>query len=485
LAIVQSLGLATLILTLTTSLVMPRTAFANGFGLYGAGARGAAMGGALSATADDFTAVYYNLAAMVLQESNVGIGFVFGFDDVAIRLKQRPAGFDTPNQGPNSLRLPTDVLLRPRSDTTDIPTTYGLIIGALGSFGINNLRFGVIASIPLSAGVGSQRTFFPDEREQFFSNRLNFTLLGERTQTLVTQVGLAYQIADWVAIGAGLSFMPSNQTLAQVYVDNPTDQSDVDLVLNNDQSGLISPMVGLLLMPLPKWRISAVYRGEIFFDLSGTNEIQVRGFQEDDDFPTFQNYNTAVNYLPHEFVFGSAYVSETWVVGVDVQWQLWNQFRDQQANQDTGLRSTIGTRIGVEYNIPKGFRYRTGAGFELTPVPEQTGRTSYVDNDRLFFTVGMGHPFKAFGNVFEISWYLQYHYLIPRDTNKKVASSYPSCDSEQRDTICNELADDLTDPETGEQVPEYQGLQTNNPGFPGFQSFGQLIAFGLDLRWNF
>jgi hypothetical protein len=51
--------------------------------------------------------------------------------------------------------------------------------------------------------------------------------------------------------------------------------------------------------------------------------------------------------------------------------------------------------------------------------------------------------------------------------------------------LCDELADDTKDPSTGLATAAAQGLQTGNPGFPGWTSQGTLLSLGLDLKWAF
>ncbi|MEY3014039.1 MAG: hypothetical protein RIT45_2774, partial [Pseudomonadota bacterium] len=76
------------------------------------------------------------------------------------------------------------------------------------------------------------------------------------------------------------------------------------------------------------------------------------------------------------------------------------------------------------------------------------------------------------------------HYLLPRDIDKDQLDTYPAC-APGVATLCDEIADDTPNPNTGKPEPAFAGLQTGNPGFPGWQSYGTLLAFGLDLRWRF
>jgi long-chain fatty acid transport protein len=461
----------------------PEAACANPFDLFGAGSRASAMGGAMSTLSVDATSVYYNLAAMAYQDSNLAVGFVTGFDRLNIRLKDRPEGYDLPDLGPNSGAIPTAYRLRTRGDTDDIIDTYGIYMGAVGSFGLKFLRMGLLVYLPVSR-VGLQQTHYPDEREQYFGNQLDFELLGSRQQQQVIMLGLAYQLTSWLSFGAGLSFLPSNDSLTKIYLDNPTDQSNIELTLDNNQAGRVAALVGLLFSPMKEMRLSLVYRGENYFSFSTINEIQIRGFQGDDTtFPVEQNLKAAVNYTPHQFVAGAAYVNDGLSVGLDFEYALWSQYLNHQSLRETGFHDAVTVRLGSEYIYSPTLKFRAGFGFVQTPVPEQTGRTNYVDNHRVMFSVGLGHPFTLFDLPFELSWYVQMHQLIARDTNKK-AETAASCTPNET-LLCDELPDDTRDPATDQTIPAYRGLQTGNPGFPGFQSYGQLISAGFDLRWTF
>jgi hypothetical protein len=84
------------------------------------------------------------------------------------------------------------------------------------------------------------------------------------------------------------------------------------------------------------------------------------------------------------------------------------------------LRSSDGTRAFLD------------AMFVPTLVPLQTGRNNYVDNDRISTAAGFDYDFKAFDS-------------------------------------------------RGRPIPSAAGLQTNNPGWPGFASSGMLFGGGVNL----
>ena len=60
---------------------------------------------------------------------------------------------------------------------------------------------------------------------------------------------------------------------------------------------------------------------------------------------------------------------------------------------------------------------------------------------------------------------------IPRfnrpPSSKKLNTTYELCQSDTQ-SLCDEVDDNLINPSTQMPYPEAQGLQTGNPGFPGY-----------------
>jgi len=472
-----------LLCVVTAGLSWTATAAANPFDVFGAGTRSSAMGGAMTAASDDWSAIHHNLGAMAFQGSNMGFGLSMSIDNAQIRLKPRPSGFDLPDLGSNSPTIPSSFRLRDRADNSDMLDLYGFYFGIVGDFGIEDLRVGALIFTPINR-LGIQQTHYVDEREQYFSNQLHFELLGARLARQVIMLGASYRLADWLGLGVGISFLPAVEGVNRVFLNNPTDQSSLDITLENDQIGRVAPVAGIDLRPTENLSLGLAYRGELFFSFDGANEIQIRGFQDGEEFPIIQEITSVQNYTPHQVTFGMSYqVPEDFTVSVDVVYAMWSGYLDHQGQRAESFDDTFSFRLGGEFALSPSLNFRGGLGFESSPVQEQTGRTNFVDNDRLVFSVGAGHPLDWMDGKVELSWYMQLHHLLPRDTNKDPTTA-ASCEPGVT-VLCDELPDDLNDPLTGVPLPEQQGLQTGNPGFPGFQSFGQVLSVGLDLRWKF
>ena len=122
-----------------------------------------------------------------------------------------------------------------------------------------------------------------------------------------------------------------------------------------------------------------------------------------------------------------------------------------------------------------GLRYRTESTQALldftvvpSPVPEQTGQSNYVDNTRVGVAVGAQWNMK-FGELTVVPGFqLQGQQLLSRYHEKK--------DELIRDEFPDGSVDELREP-----IPQSEGLQTNNPGWPGFSSEGWIFAGAISV----
>ena len=458
------------------------TASANPFDVYGLGSRSSALGNAGAAVADDYTATYYNPSGLAFAKSEVQIGVLVTSDVVNIRLKDRPDGYDLPDVGNKSPAIPSKYRLTPRGNTTDIPNTYNLQMGGVLAPGMDQLRLGFVVGLPLNS-LGAQTSRFADEREQYFSNRLDFELLGQRQQAISVQLGAAYRVTNWLAVGVGTSMQPSNGTTAGVYLADPTKQDKIDMVVHNDQKWNFALNAGLTVLPTENLKLALAWRAENYFDFTVQNDLQIKGFQgSPSGFPTIQATRVVVNYSPHQVTAGASYKWNGMLATADVIRSFWNRYLDTTA-APAGFVDTWSVRVGGQMQATEDSQLFAGLRYEQSPVPEQTGRTNYVDNDRVGVSAGARHQFKMGEKPFEVGWFISVQRLLARDTNK-AGGPYEACAPGVK-TVCDEVPDSTKDPVTGKVMPQAQGLQTGNPGWPGFQSWGTILAAGVDVKVPF
>lgn len=121
--------------------------------------------------------------------------------------------------------------------------------------------------------------------------------------------------------------------------------------------------------------------------------------------------------------------------------------------------------------MPKGLSTTIGTTYRPTPVPEQVGRTSFVDASIVGASLGERYQFKVFDRTFVLAVTTQLLHMLPRTTYKDPArtlDAYP---------------DDARTLRGGDAIPEARGLQTNSPGFPGYRAEGWLLSTSIALAY--
>lgn len=453
-------------------------ATANPFDVHGPGGRSTAMGGAQVASPDGATAVYDNVAGLAHTETGFQVGTFSTAGEAPILLKDRPDGYDVPDLD-GSEALPSSQTRRQRTDTDSPDRLTGITGGAITDFGGTDTRGGLLVMLP-TGGLIARQTRFADERERAFSNQLEHEIIGSRLHRPVIELGVGRSITDRIAVGVGGTYLPATAVSTESFVRDPSDQSDVDLnaeVRTSNQWGLLTGVTADLVGDLTA---GLVFRQGVAFRMEGTNDVQVRGMPTDRE-DSRQNLDWVPVSTPSSLRAGLAFQTGDVEWTVDGRYTFWSSYVDTQA-ADAGFDDTLQGRLGAEWDYSRTTRLRGGLGYVPTPVPDQTGRTNYVDNSRLVASVGAGHELTIRDRPFEASWHIRFQHLLTRDTDKDQREDYPDCTPGET-ALCDEVPDDLEDPDTGQPYDEAQGLQTGNPGFPGFVSGGWVGSVGLEVRY--
>ena len=159
--------------------------------------------------------------------------------------------------------------------------------------------------------------------------------------------------------------------------------------------------------------------------------------------------------------------------------ELWSQYRDRQ-----NARPLPGYEWSDVLQLTGGLRYQYAARFTSfldgvyapSPVPLQTGRTNYVDNDRYAIALGATYQFPVPDTQLQVRLGLsgQLH-ILPARLQRKLD---PSSGQSSAQLVQDEWVDGAMN-SRGEVYEESVGLQTNNPGWPGFSSQGLILGGGL------
>ncbi len=454
------------------------SAEASPYDVYGASSRSAAMGGAQTTAADGAEALHYNPGRLALSEPTLSLGIMSTYGNARILLKERPDGYDVPDIGPPSRALGSDDTLNERTDTDFNRPLVGLRIGAVQPLIFEGLHAGVLVFLPLPTPIKFE-THFADERERYFSNSLNFERIGPKIHHLDLQFGLGYQVTNWLSVGVGTAYLPGIGVNTGVFLPDATDQENAEINATIDTENAFGLLAGTTISLPANLSFGLSFRDSTALRLSSDNDLQINGATNGE--PIVQQANWTPVFTPARLALGVEWAPGDWAFDADLRYTLWSGYEDSQA-QEAGFVNIFSGAVGVELDYSESTDLRIGAGFEPSPVPAQTGRTNYVDNDRLHFSIGAGHGFQWGETKIEVDWYLRFQSLLTRETEKRGLDDYPDCGPDVSE-LCDEVPDDLLDPGTGRPYPEARGLQTGNPGFPGFVSGGWTGSLGAELRY--
>jgi hypothetical protein len=445
---------------------------------------------------------YFNPAMLVEADDELLVGFALISEQMGVTLDGRPAGSDVPlvvgsrNVFSGGQALPPDVVptqwlrqgcpagqgqgqcpapgftARPRQSlgSSGKTRTY-LTLGLVKDIVKDRLTFGLYTMLPVSNFTTAQ-AFFADEREALFSNSLHPELYGDRLTAVSIVAGAAFKLLPSLSIGASVSVGLANAASSQDYVQSATDYSRLLLANGVTTTMNFAPTLGLRFTPVPWLRFGAAVHAPESFTVDTTVDATLPTGTE-----SGTTQRNVFDWMPWsasvgaevEIVRSGAYAAA--VVG-SIDYAFWSDYRDRQDvspssyGADMAFRDTASGALGMRHTY-KDMRAFVDLRYVPTPVPAQVGRSNYVDNDR--FGVGLGADVLV--RVLKLRPGLQLFAdrFIPRHQQKD-----PS-------RIVDELPDDSTLGTTGSPVPGAQGLQTNNPGYPGFSSGGWLWGGAVTL----
>ena len=452
-------------------------------------------------------AAYFNPADLATLDDSFKIGFGMTIQNKSISHKARPAGYDVTehmhyvniNDAEAGIYspLPTSELINKRG-SADYDSFDGVImLGAVKNIAKKSLEklggqlaVGVYALLPVS-GIQTQEPFFNDEREQYFSNSVQFELYGDRLKQFSAAVALAGRFGRYFRIGAGIAISTYTKTQNRVFVPNTTDPSLQLINAKMNVGASVMPYFSFVANPVAGWHLTGTFH---FPTNTGivklNNEMQVNGwdeYEENQRWLTAESSMTA-GYQPIKLSIGTYYnfdIKNDYLLTpmAGFEWSRWSTYVNRHGEKPHDKwDNTFSATAGLIMRHPER-RAAFGFNYVPSPVPAQTGRENYVDNDRFGFSLGYHEYFKITDQVkigAGISGSLQW--LLSRTEEK----------DEERDQKDGGLVDEMPDdaeyngPNGSGQRAEFEelskGLQTNNPGFPGWTSKGYLLNLGISAE---
>ena len=375
------------ILMAVALLAVSGAAFGSGFSIFEQGAKATAMGGAFAATADDPSAIFYNVAGIAQQrkmEAYVGATAI---------------NFSNEFRGDPTDPFTAGTSGQYRRHTFVPPNAYAIVpIG-------NNLTFG----IGTFAAYGLRTNWEDPWVGRFVSRDANL-------KTVSVEPAVAWQSASGVvAVGIGAEYRRSHVTLVRNNAPtgsgtNPFTGRIVDVAnvyLNSDWNSDWGYNVGILLKP-GLWRIGASYRSDMSINYKGDavfTQIPTGNPQLDAivkaGLPPNQKITTTVDY-PALTIVGVAFTGiPSWDIEADITHTTWSRFKTLDVtflttpainlHRPQNWKNSNSYRLGANHPVTPEWDVRIGGVYDRNPQPTEGVGPLLPDADREGLAFGLGY----------------------------------------------------------------------------------------------
>lgn len=383
----------------------PPAADAGNQDLYGFGARGPALGGAVIAFPRGFEAIYYNPAGIIIGGART---FSVGFQSTAFKLGVRS----------------------PRSAD---------VAGIADEDAIHGVTLGIAVRLPLLGALRDRIAlglglYVPTET--LLSARIprpyspQFSLIGDRARSVAIKFGIGLKITEWLRLGVSLRALAGLSGFIDV---GPTVTGTLGSEVEDELIAEYAAVVGAVLNPSPRWAIGIVWRMALgaSYDLPITADLAT-GTGIPLEVPRISVQGTAT-YDPQQAALhvGWQPIDEL-TVELGVTWKHWSAFPVPIENSTTAVpeqepiefTDTIVPRVGIESEMEFGrWRLAVRGGYHLEPSPvgDQPGRHTFLDGDRHIVSLGLGTGWRGEGSFrvkLDVSG--QVHFMVPRNFVKEL-----------------------------------------------------------------
>jgi long-chain fatty acid transport protein len=367
-----------------SALLASSSAFASGFALPEQGAKAVGMGGAFVATADDPSAIYYNVAGLAQQRH---AEFLFGGTAITFSNQFTGDPNDTFTSGQSG---------RYRAHTFVPPNAYFIL--PIGS----NITAGVGVMTPFGL-----RTNWADPWVGRFISR------DANVKVLSLEPAVAWQSNGGnVAIGVGAEYRRGRLALNRNNgAINPFTGRIVDVAnayLSSDWDNTWAWNAGVLLKMNNNWRFGASYRTDASIDFTGDatfTQIPTGNAQLDAvvkaGLPPNQSISTTINF-PAVLQAGIATSAiKNWDIEFDVSQTTWSRFKDLDVafsqtpavnlNRPQNWKNTMAYRIGANHGVAEHWDVRFGGVYDKNPQPTSGVGPLLPDSDREGVSFGVGY----------------------------------------------------------------------------------------------
>jgi long-chain fatty acid transport protein len=376
----------TLLCATCVVLMAPTIASGAGFALFEHGNRGMAMGGAMTAVADDPSAMFWNPAGLAFQTDD-GIQFVAG--TTFITAGSQTFEGESPFPGDGYTAEQKSQIFYPAHAYLAVPIS-------------DRVSFGLSFLTPFGLGTWWDE----DHAGRFISKRVDL-------KTFDLSPNIAFKLHDSIAFGIGADYMVSTIDLTRnIGFINPFNQQLADVgqvhLYTDDYSSDGWGWHAGLLFKMPKGiSLGVMYRSEVEVDFTGLGSFTqyATGYPEFDaliasQIPFDENLPLVTNItFPEYWSVGVAWTGETCTVSAQWGRMGWNSFQelpitfpeDPQFDEavEQNYEDADQYRLGFEWRYSEHMAFQAGALYDNTPQPTESMSPLLGDGDRTGVTLGM------------------------------------------------------------------------------------------------
>ena len=365
------------------SLLISSSAFGSGFALFEQGAKATAMGGAFAATADDPSAIFFNVAGIAQQRRMTILA-----GGTLINFQNQFTG------DPNDV-FTSGTTGKYRAHTFVPPNAYVIV-----PFG-QNMTFGIGVMAPFGLRTNWENPWIG----RFVSKDANI-------KTVSVQPSLAWQTSDGrVALGGGLEYRRAHVILARNAVGpfNPFTGRFPDVAttyLGSDWATKWGWNAGVL-FKTGTWRFGLSHRAKMDMDFDGKVTVKqiLTGIPAYDSqvaavLPPSQPVKTTINMPSFTHIGVATSAIPNWDVEFDIIHTSWSSFKNLSVNflttpaasftRPQNWKNVDSFRLGGNRRIGDDWDVRLGALYDKNPQPTEVVSPLLPDADRIGVSFGAG-----------------------------------------------------------------------------------------------
>ncbi|TGK61742.1 aromatic hydrocarbon degradation protein [Leptospira wolffii] len=159
---------------------------------------------------------------------------------------------------------------------------------------------------------------------------------------------------------------------------------------------MINPTYGLQ-FTYGKWNLGASYKRETYLTadpIPARAQTTLLGIQLDFDLALLDQYN------PRVYSFGVGFRPyQKILLNIDANKEIWSLYElsrtKQKYSEPLNFHDTMNIRMGVEYHLLPSLKIRGGIGKRPSPVPNYPGENNWMDNDRMIYSAGISYLFSG------------------------------------------------------------------------------------------